>query len=337
MSIWDENAIKRYVDQGIEESLTLDYKASGSLAKTDGKKSEITKDVSAMANSAGGIIIYGIQEHQDRDKRHLPEKIDPIDRSQFSKEWLEQIINNIQPRIDGVIIHAIPITSTPTGVIYIVEIPQSNTAHQATDKRYYKRYNFESIAMEDYEIRDVMNRGMHPKIDLEFEIETETWHTNDPYTTFPPEPITKQTKNKLICYAINHGRVYAQYVNAIILIPAALYLKDNADAERNIRNIETLPDGVYYRDYKENTIRDVVDSQHFGVHYVPKYGPSRYDPILPGRQHVWETELVDRLSLITKGRNFRIHWEVYADNAPLNRGEILLSDIPVINTDNQEH
>jgi len=42
-----------------------------------------------MANSAGGIIIYGIKEYDEADKRHLPEKIDPIQQNVFSKEWLE--------------------------------------------------------------------------------------------------------------------------------------------------------------------------------------------------------------------------------------------------------
>src|SRR6266508_1634840 len=92
--VWNQAAIQEYIDQEREESLTLDYKAAGSLAKTDGKRAEITKDVSAMANSAGGIIMYGVSENQDPAKKHLPEKLDPVDRTQFSKEWLEHVINN---------------------------------------------------------------------------------------------------------------------------------------------------------------------------------------------------------------------------------------------------
>jgi hypothetical protein len=34
----------------------------------------------------GGTIIYGIKEFDDIDKRHLPEKIDPINRTDISKE-----------------------------------------------------------------------------------------------------------------------------------------------------------------------------------------------------------------------------------------------------------
>ncbi|MEM7799577.1 MAG: hypothetical protein AAF633_10335, partial [Chloroflexota bacterium] len=33
------------------------------------------------------------------------------------------------------------------------------------NKRYYKRFNFESVPMEDYEIRDVLNRDSHPRVE----------------------------------------------------------------------------------------------------------------------------------------------------------------------------
>jgi len=166
---WNQALIQEYIDGEVQESLALDYKAAGSLGKRDGKKKEITKDVSAMANSAGGVIMYGVAEYQEPEKKHLPEKIDPIDRTQFSKEWLEQVINNIRPRIDGIVITPVPIDTGQSHVVYVVEIPQSTTAHQATDWRYYKRFNFLSVPMEDYEIRDVMNRSTKPDVQVTFD------------------------------------------------------------------------------------------------------------------------------------------------------------------------
>jgi hypothetical protein len=50
------------------------------------------------------------------------------------------------------------LASGPNDVAYVVEIPQSETAHPALDNRYYKRFNFESVPMADHEIRDVMHR-----------------------------------------------------------------------------------------------------------------------------------------------------------------------------------
>jgi len=81
----DLKKVKSFIENKIEENLNLDYKASGSLQRNDKKTNEISKDVSAFANSDGGIIIYGIKE--DQINRHLPESIDPINRNEISKEW----------------------------------------------------------------------------------------------------------------------------------------------------------------------------------------------------------------------------------------------------------
>lgn len=164
--MWDQSRIQQYIDDEIEESLGLDYKAAGALGRSDSKKKEITKDVSAMANSSGGIIIYGVKEHDENEKRHLPEKIDPVNQSEFSKEWLEHIVNNIHPKINGIAIYPVRINSAEDEVVYVVEIPESITAHQASDKRYYRRYNFESAPMDDYEIRMVMNRERYPTLEI---------------------------------------------------------------------------------------------------------------------------------------------------------------------------
>jgi hypothetical protein len=165
---WKQADIQRYIDDCVEESLILDYKAAGALTKKPEKKREIAKDVSAMANSAGGIVIYGVREDQEEDKKHLPEKLDPVDRTLFSKEWLEQVMNNIRPRMAGCVIHPADVDTAPNHVIYVVDIPKSTTAHQATDHRYYIRYNFQSVPMEDHEIRDVMNRATVPDAHVQF-------------------------------------------------------------------------------------------------------------------------------------------------------------------------
>jgi hypothetical protein len=162
---WNKKTLEAYIANGHEETLTLEYKGAAALEKTDAKRTEITKDVSAMANSAGGAIIYGIAEGRG-DRRHLPDRLDPVCRQDFSREWLEQVINSIRPRIEGLLIWAVELDS-PSDVAYVVEIPQGTTAHQATDYRYYRRYNFQSVPMYDHEIRDVMNRSKVPDLEVE--------------------------------------------------------------------------------------------------------------------------------------------------------------------------
>ena len=153
--------IEGLINNEVEENIHLDYKAAGALEKNDKKRTEITKDVSAFANSDGGIIVYGISEED-----HKPKEFSFIDGRIYTKEWLENVIQLIQPRIDGTLIF--PIRNDDMGqTLYVVKIPRSgNAPHMANDKRYYKRFNFMSVPMEDYEIKDLYNRSVTPDLDI---------------------------------------------------------------------------------------------------------------------------------------------------------------------------
>lgn len=147
--------IQSFIDNEIEESIHLDFKSAGSLDKSDGKKKELSKDISAFANSDGGLIIYGIDE---RD--HKAFGLSFIDGNTFTKEWLEQLINTtIQRRIPDLTIYPVRFDSKIEQTIYVVKIPKSHdTPHMARDKRFYKRFNFESVMMEEYEVRELYGR-----------------------------------------------------------------------------------------------------------------------------------------------------------------------------------
>src|SRR5262249_19355789 len=166
LKIFTKEDLQRLVDEEIQESLTLDYKASPSLARDDKPRDEMCKDVSAFANSAGGQIIYGIVE-----KDRKPVKVD--DGSDLSREWIEQVIDsNVQPRLDGLVITPVPVGSGRHA--YVLTIPQASgrAPHQAPDKKYYKRQNFQSVPMEDYEIRDALRRATTPELYVELSFAT---------------------------------------------------------------------------------------------------------------------------------------------------------------------
>jgi predicted HTH transcriptional regulator len=58
--LWEENDLLDIVKIETQESIELDFKESKALENTEKKKDDISKDVSAFANSAGGTIIYGM-------------------------------------------------------------------------------------------------------------------------------------------------------------------------------------------------------------------------------------------------------------------------------------
>lgn len=320
---WTLAKLNSLISDQVEESLTLEYKAAGSLARTDSKKAEITKDVSSFANAAGGTIIYGIMEHDEAGKKHLPRIFDPIDRLQFSKEWLEQVINNIRPRIDSIVIHPVAETAEPTRVIYVVEIPQGTTAHQALDFRYYKRFNFESVPMHDYEIRDILARTQHPVITLEFEIVAESHVKGDVLgMTFPigKEPTFYDTFD-LQVRARNSGAKYAQFVNAILKIPEAILRQDRIISIKR-PHLKDAP--LWVERFIDNTRRDVIDFKGGS----PSYGPSRHEPILPKLcRKLEDIGLTARFDSVDKSGLF-IEWSVYADNAPPVSDKIAFVNIP---------
>ncbi len=112
-----------------------------------------------MANADGGMIIYGIKE-----KDHLPDCLDAgICNNTINREWIENILlSNISPSISNVQIIQIP--KNVDFSYYVLDIPKSfNGPHQSSCKRYYKRYNFKSCPMDDYEINDIRLR--HTKIE----------------------------------------------------------------------------------------------------------------------------------------------------------------------------
>ena len=167
--LWNEDDLLELIQLRATESLLLEYKSSDALAQSDGKKNELSKDVSAFANSAGGTIVYGMLEDG-----HIPTALDSgYDKEVISKEWLEQVINSrIHRRIDGVVINQVHLAkSAPGRVAYVISIPQSVRApHQAADKRFYKRFNFESVPMEEYEVRDTSRRSEAPDLAIKFNL-----------------------------------------------------------------------------------------------------------------------------------------------------------------------
>lgn len=166
---WKENDLLNLIKHTWKESVDLEFKGHGALENTEKKKYEISKDVSAMANSAGGTIIYGILENG-----HVATGLDRgFDPKTTTKEWLEQVINSrIHRRVDGIKINQVDLAKTQPGtVVYVVNIPSSMRApHQAGNKKFYKRFNFESVPMEEYEIRDVSRRMLKPALKLKIDL-----------------------------------------------------------------------------------------------------------------------------------------------------------------------
>jgi hypothetical protein len=297
--VWDEAEIQRYIDELVEESLTLDYKAAGALDA--GKKDEITKDISAMANSAGGMLIYGLKEYSDKSKKHLPETIDPINRTRFSKERLEDFIGNIQPRLSGVIIHPVGISTGPNDVVYVVEIPQGTTAHQATDKKYYKRFNFKSEPMHDYEIRDILNRAATPDASVKF--------------TFLKQHITADVhRYRLEISVKNRGTNLIKYFQLVFTFPGLISFDPNFLRNRDNIVMGQNPDGDHLVTYRSQIALFPNEERAIGheFNWFYEINKEKYQLMREGERN---------------GQQTVVAWTLYADNMTPKQGDVPFSDL----------
>lgn len=297
---WNKEDLLALIRDQVEESYDLEYKRCAALQKRDEQKREVSKDVSAMANAAGGTILYGMIE-----EKRVPTELDAgFDPTDITKEWLEHVImGGIRPRLNGVVIHPIPLSTHASGkVAYLVYVPQSFTAHQAADKKYYRRFNFESVPMEDYEIRDVMNRQKHPVLIPNFTRR----HIANTETT---------TEFLLFVSLKNVGVVRATDIKLIITIPRTMSKSVHGLGQRSIQ----LESRIFGNGWFENTLKT-------SNHIIFPDDEWSINEASANLILLFDTKRVD----VDERREPFLYWKVFANDMTPMSGSVFLGDVPIV-------
>jgi hypothetical protein len=189
----NEDDIKRLQDNAIAETKLLDYKLELKIG-SDEEKKEFLADITAMANTEGGLIIYGIEEGKDGTGKStgIASKIVGIsvpNKDKLLQQIEDTIRSNTDPKITTIGVSFIKVEGVDIfllGVSKFISLPHMMT--YKSSNKYYKRRNtgkylvdsneLYELFMNNFLIKDrannfvkeriteIRNGGLFPNLDL---------------------------------------------------------------------------------------------------------------------------------------------------------------------------
>ena len=173
--------IQSLIRDGIDESLTLEYK------RELGDNHEMAKDISALANTLGGTLIYGI-ECEGRS----PKRIRWIPHDGTEERIQNVIASYVQPRLEGVTVFRISDPASEHQAIFVVEVPQSPRAPHMVRHMFYTRRGSTSSPMDHNEVVRAMfgvgrTTALHAEVSANLDLIETTRHFIDRIFDIPSD------------------------------------------------------------------------------------------------------------------------------------------------------
>lgn len=174
MHLWTEDHL-RAIDPN--EHDFQEFKSSAWVASEAGELhpdfiQALSKQVSAFANGAGGVLMIGVS-----DEGRVDGGLSVSLKGGGTRAWLEDLVSAaVTPplaRFNVFEVLADPNTPAeerliaPGRAVYVIDLPSSQDApHQAKDHRYYLRIAGKSRPMSHLHIEDVLRRNTTPRVSL---------------------------------------------------------------------------------------------------------------------------------------------------------------------------
>lgn len=161
--------IDRFVKESQEENLTLEFKTvlNSALNRADDKKNYATA-LSGFANSAGGLIVWGVIAKRNERGVDCACATQPIvDLHRFVQRLNELEGDAVSPAVARV--RHKPLESAPNSGFAVTLVPESmSSPHMAKlgENRYYKRSGDSFYIMEHFDLEDMFGRRKKPKLEI---------------------------------------------------------------------------------------------------------------------------------------------------------------------------
>ncbi|HIH37244.1 MAG TPA: ATP-binding protein [Methanocellales archaeon] len=165
---WDYDFVKSIVDSRCPEDDRLEYKEE--YPSSNRGRDKLEHEICAFANTAGGYIIFGVEE--DSDKIH-PKDVIGIGPRQGIDNDITNFCGRITPRVTPKISEPIKIPNSDQ-VVVVVYISESKEVHQASDNKYYVRinskkepashYTVQKLFKKEYEFKEIINKEIEDRL-----------------------------------------------------------------------------------------------------------------------------------------------------------------------------
>lgn len=235
-----EEDLRRLVEERREENLYLEYKEKqdrrhGSIDEND--RRNFSKTVSAFANAAGGVLIFGVASEKTRDEPDHAADLKPIAGVDgFRARLQDSVLTTTQPVVDDVEFRVIPSPAAVDAGYLACVVPQSDKPpHRAmqAEREYYRRTATGCRKLEHLDLEDMFGRRPRPLVRVHLELR--------------PRPGIDQYEELHFAFS-NEGRAVARYAGLLAtMLDDETRIADGRDGIMNATALNGMP-AVQYID-----------------------------------------------------------------------------------------
>jgi hypothetical protein len=198
----ETNSFGEFVASRQEEGLSLEFKSIADYEFSAGSdRKHFAEVLSGFANSAGGIVVWGIRTEKAKSGQDVAANLAPIANiRKFVARLQEATPFVVTPAIEGVVHRAFELADGSGYAATLV--PESDVGpHMALlgHDRYFKRANDRFYQMAHFDVADLFGRRQRPALRLKSELERAKSYWRD----------VSRDEIRIVLSIVNEGRASA--------------------------------------------------------------------------------------------------------------------------------
>ncbi|HKI05007.1 MAG TPA: ATP-binding protein [Thermoanaerobaculia bacterium] len=223
---------------GTAENFRIEFKSELHL-DSPAQRLEAAKDISALANSAGGRIFYGINEGKKSDEPGRAERLTPLTDPSLKSKLEDVVADTVHPRPHWRIVSV----EIEGGHVLVAEVYPSlgRDLHMVSGDRFYRRAEARTIKMTEPEIREAYNRISISSLSLEQALVTKVREQEELVTNYYQSVM-------IVPWYARHGlmdpRALRDIGKDLVDGPFKEYRTPNSEYWNALRNIQAYADGL---------------------------------------------------------------------------------------------